>query len=73
MSNGKKKEQSPSPNSEVKKYPKAPEWLLEEYEWMKKLAARAEAQTPPQFDTYWHESKDRVGAALRDEYGLEVD
>ena len=71
MSTGMKKSQSPSQSKKKAKQP--PEWLLEEYKSMVDLAREAEAQSPsPQFDTYWHTSRDRIAKALRDEYGMEV-
>ena len=69
MSNGKKKEQSPTRNKKVKRQP--PKWLLDEYEKMKALAKEWEGKNPPQYDTCWHSAWKRTGAALRDEYGME--
>jgi hypothetical protein len=72
MSNGKKKRQLPSQNSEEKKYPEPRPGLVEEYEWMKKLALKAEKDRG-QTDTSWHTAWARTRAALQDEFGMEVD
>lgn len=66
MSNGTKKEASPTPSKRATK-PKPPQWLLDEYEAYKELVAEEKQE-----DTYWHTSLKRVEAALRDEYGVEV-
>lgn len=68
MSNGKKKEQLPTASKPKRK---PPQWLLDEHKKMKELSKKWESQG--QYDTCWHSAWKRTGAALRDEYGMEVE
>lgn len=68
MSTGMKKSQLPSQSKKVKK---PPEKLMVEYEAMVRLADEAERERG-QNDTYWHTTRDRIAATLRDVYDMEV-